>query len=109
MYVKGEDHCLCPQGKVVPFTKVIGDYRTGTKKKEYRARKHVCVDCPVRARCLGKSAQEKKFGVTYYRGEYERNNKWVNSPLGRYMKAKKQSTVEPVPGTLKTYPFSYRG
>ena len=103
IYSEGEDYYLCPQGKKIPFTKVFNDYRRGTKKKEYRARKHVCTDCPIRSSCLGKRAQEKKFSVTYYRDEYERNNKRVNSPQGRYMKGKRQSTVEPVFGTLTQF------
>ena len=102
-YNKKQDFYLCPQGKIIPFTKVFNDYRTGTKKKEYRARKAVCVGCPLRTSCLGKSAQEKKFSVTYYREEYERNIKRVHSPQGRYMKGKRQSTVEPVFGTLTQF------
>ncbi|WP_282057301.1 transposase, partial [Maribacter luteus] len=43
------------------------------------------------------------FSVTYYRAEYERNIKRVNSPQGRYMKGKRQSTVEPVFGTLTQF------
>jgi len=103
IYNETADHYVCPQGKVIPFTKVFNDYRTGTKKKEYRARKHVCIDCPIRGQCLGKSAQEKKFSVTYYRAEYERNIARVNSKQGRYMKGKRQSTVEPVFGTLTQF------
>jgi len=102
-YNKDADHYVCPKGKVIPFTKEFNDYRTGTRKKEYRARKHVCVDCPIRSSCLGKSAQEKKFSVTYYRAEYQRNIERVNSPQGRYMKGKRQSTVEPVFGTLTQF------
>ena len=41
--------------------------------------------------------------MTYYRAEYERNNKRVNSPQGSYMKAKRQNTVEPVLGTLTQF------
>jgi transposase len=103
IYNEIADHYVCPQGKVIPFTKEFLDYRTKTKKKEYRARKHVCIDCPIRSSCLGKSAQEKKFSVTYYRAEYQRNNKRVDSPQGRYMKGKRQSTVEPVFGTLTQF------
>ena len=103
VYNGEHDHYVCPQGKVIPFTKVFNDYRTGTKKKEYRARKYVCKGCPIRERCLGKSAQEKKFSVTYYREEYERNIQRVESPQGRYMKGKRQSTVEPVFGTLTQF------
>lgn len=77
--------------------------KNNTKKKEYRALKHVCIDCPIGSQCLGKSAQEKKFTVTFYREEYQRNNARVNSPLGSYMKGKRQSTVEPVFGTLTQF------
>lgn len=102
-YNETEDHYVCPQGKIIPFKKVFYETRNHTKKKEYRASKKVCIDCPVRRECLGKSAQEKKFTVTYYRSEYERNIARVNSPQGRYMKAKRQSTVEPVFGTLTQF------
>ncbi|RPD96560.1 hypothetical protein EGM88_09335 [Aureibaculum marinum] len=57
----------------------------------------------MKRQCLGKTAQEKKFSVTYYREEYERNNQRVNSKRGRYMKSKRQSTVEPVFGTLTQF------
>ena len=63
----------------------------------------MCLDCPIRTSCLGKSAQEKKFTVTYYRLEYERNIARVESNQGRYMKGKRQSTVEPVFGTLTQF------
>lgn len=102
-YNEAKDHYVCSQGKVVPFKKVFYETKNHTKKKEYRASKKVCIDCPVRSQCLGKSAQEKKFTVTYYRAEYERNIARVNSPQGRYMKAKRQSTVEPVFGTLTQF------
>ena len=63
----------------------------------------ICKQCSLRSSCLGKSAQEKKFTVTFYREEYERNNKRVHSERDRYMKSKRQSTVEPVFGTLTQY------
>lgn len=103
LYDKEEDHYVCPQGKVIPFKKVFPDYRTQTKKKAYRSSAKLCKGCPIALQCLGKSAKEKKFSVTYYREEYERNNKRVNSKRGRYMKAKRQSTVEPVFGTLTQF------
>lgn len=103
VYNEAVDHYLCPQGKIIPLKKVFIEKKNQTKKKEYRASKYVCIDCPIARQCLGKSAQEKKFTVTYYRPEYERNNARVNSNQGRYMKSKRQSTVEPVFGTLKEY------
>ena len=51
---------------------------------------------------MGK-AKEKTFSVTYYREAYERNIARVESKRGRDMKAKRQSTVEPVFGTLTQF------
>jgi len=102
-YNEDQDNYTCPQGNIIPFKKVFRDYKTGTKKKEYRVSSKICKQCPIKVQCLGKSAQEKKFSVTYYREEYQRNNKRVNSKRGRYMKSKRHSTVEPVFGTLTQF------
>ncbi|WP_218915846.1 IS1182 family transposase, partial [Nitrosococcus oceani] len=101
-YVREHDHYLCPQGKVIPFKNVFLDHRTKTKKKAYRASSKLCTGCPLKARCLGK-AKEKSFSVTYFRDEYERNIARVESTQGRYMKGKRQGTVEPVFGTLTQF------
>ena len=103
IYQKYRDSYLCPKGKEIPYKKTFYETRRGTKKKEYRASKKVCIDCPMRTTCLGKSAQEKKFTITYYRDEYERNNKRVTSSRGQYMKRKRMSTVEPVFGILTQF------
>ncbi|TYB74034.1 transposase [Bizionia myxarmorum] len=78
-------------------------YGSGTLKKEYRGTAHQCKDCSIKLRCLGKTAKEKKFSVTYYKAEYERNIKRVNSTQGSYKKGKRQSMVEPVFGTLTQF------
>ena len=39
----------------------------------------------------------------YFKAEYERNIARVESNRGRYMKGKRQSTVEPVFGTLTQF------
>ncbi|WP_236642070.1 transposase, partial [Dokdonia sinensis] len=87
----------------IPFKKVFNDYRTGTKKKEYRISSRICRGCRFRESCLGKTAKEKKFSVTYYREEYERNAQRLRSAKGRALKSKRQSTVEPVFGTLTQF------
>ncbi len=101
-YNEAEDHYSCPQGEIIPFKKVFLDSRTKTKKKSYRASSKICKGCPLRSTCLGK-VNEKQFSVTYYREEYERNIARVNSKEGRYMKGKRQGTVEPVFGTLTQF------
>lgn len=102
-YVKEQDHYICPAGEIIPFKKVFNDYRTGTKKKEYRISSKICRECRFRESCLGKTAKEKKFSVTYYREQYERNAQRLQSLKGRVMKGKRQSTVEPVFGTLTQF------
>ena len=103
VYNKTQDNYTCPQGEVIPFKKVFYEKNSNTKKKEYRASTKLCKGCPIRLNCLGKTAQEKKFTVTYYREEYQRAIARVESKRGRYMKAKRQSTVEPVIGTLTQF------
>jgi transposase len=103
IYVKEQDYYLCPNNEIVPFKKVFNDYRTGTKKKEYRISSKICSHCPLASSCLGKTAKEKKFSVTYYRDEYERNNERLQTQKGKRMKAKRQATVEPVFGTLTQF------
>ena len=102
-YIASEDHYICPNNAIVPFKKVFLDYRTRTKKKEYRISSLICRDCPLSKSCLGKTAKEKKFSVTYYREEYERNISRLATRKGRAMKSKRQSTVEPVFGTLTQF------
>lgn len=101
-YNKEQDHYVCSQGKIIPFKKVFYEGVNNNKKKEYRASKAICVGCPLRKTCLKKS-QEKRITITYYVEEYERNNTRVRSSKGRYMKKKRQSTVEPVFGTLTQF------
>ncbi|WP_256935345.1 transposase [Olleya sp. HaHaR_3_96] len=98
-----QDHYVCPEGEIIPFKKVFNDYKTGRLKKEYRGSTYQCRDCPIKKSCLGKTAKEKKFSVTYFKAEYERNIARVESNRGRYMKGKRQSTVEPVFGTLTQF------
>ena len=101
-YNKEEDHWECTQGKIIPFVKVFTEGKNKLKKKEYRASKHVCKGCPIRTDCLKKS-QEKRITITYYKDEYERAIARVKSKYGKYMKGKRQSTVEPVFGTLTQF------
>ena len=100
VYIEGGNYWLCPQGKKVTFRKQ--KLEKGTLKDNYFTRRSDCKGCPIKAQCIGKS-HEKRINITAYREEYERNIARVSSPLGRYMKGKRQSTVEPVFGTLTQF------
>lgn len=99
-FCKDKNYWLCPQAKKVTFRKQ--KMVKNSLQNHYLTRRSDCKNCPIKQKCIGKGF-EKKIGITVYRDEYERNNKRVNSKLGRYMKGKRQSTVEPVFGTLTQF------
>ncbi len=99
-YIKDGNYWLCPQGKKVTFRKQ--KLEKGTLKDNYFTRRSDCKGCPIKEACIGKS-HEKRINITAYREEYERNIERIKSPNGRFMKGKRQSTVEPVFGTLKEF------
>ena len=74
----------------------------GTLKKQYATRRADCRDCPLKMNCIGKGT-EKRFSVVYHKPEYERAIARIKSPKGRYMKGRRQATVEPVFGVLTQY------
>ena len=99
-FCKEENYWLCSQGKKVTFRK--RKMVKNSLQDHYLTRRSDCKNCPIKQKCIGKGF-EKKIGITVYVDEYERNNKRVASKLGRYMKGKRQSTVEPVFGTLTQF------
>ena len=100
-YHKEGDRWQCPEGKWLTFrgTKINNK---GRKENHYAASRADCRGCPIATSCKGKS-QEKRIRITYYTKEYERAIARVESKRGRFMKSKRQSTVEPVFGTLTQY------
>ncbi len=100
IYCKDENYWLCPEGKKVTFRKE--KMVKNSLQNHYLTKRSDCKNCPIKQKCIGKGF-EKKIGITVYVDEYERNNKRVASKLGCYMKGKRQSTVEPVFGTLTQF------
>ena len=98
-HIQAGNYWLCPEGKKVTFRKQ--KLEKGTLKDQYFTKRSDCKSCPIKQQCIGKS-HEKRINITAYRNEYQRNIARVNSPQGRY-KAKRQSTVEPVFGTLTQF------
>ena len=99
-YHKDGDYWECPEGKKVTFRKI--GYNKGNKQKHYFTKRSDCRDCPIKFACLGKS-REKRIAITYYKEEYERAILRSKTKLGKKMKSLRQSTVEPVFGTLMEF------
>ena len=99
-FVRDQNYWVCPQGKRVQFKKQ--KYSNDSLQNHYYTRRSDCKNCPLKVSCIGKSF-EKKITITAYLDEYHRNNQRVNSTLGKRMKGKRQSTVEPAWGTLTQF------
>ncbi|MDE5419573.1 transposase [Labilibaculum sp. DW002] len=100
IFFKEENYWLCPQGIKVTFRK--RRMVKNSLQDHYLTKRSDCKNCPIKQKCIGKGF-EKKIGITVYKEHYERNNKRVRSKIGRRMKGKRQSTVEPIFGTLTQF------
>jgi len=102
-YKKEGDYWLCRNNKKVTFRKITTEPgRNDNKKKLYLTRPSDCKGCPFKKQCAGK-APEKRITITIYNEEYQRAIARLKTPKGRYMKKKRQSTVEPVFGSLTSF------
>jgi transposase len=96
-YHKEGDYYTCPQNKKVEFKKIKSN--NGHLAKEYRTSRIDCGPCPFRTSCIGKSP-EKKIVDTLDKPHYDKMHERLKGSYARKMKKLRQSTVEPVLGTL---------
>jgi hypothetical protein len=96
-YEPEQDRWRCSQGKYATFRKL--KYQKNHPEKHYLTRRSDCKGCPLAAGCIGKS-HEKRIRITVYKEYYDRALVRARSRKGRYYKTVRQSTVEPVFGTL---------
>lgn len=101
VYHKEGDYYTCSQGNVLSYKNTYAD-RDGYLKKEYRSERKDCKQCPLREKCLGKG-REKKINDTVDKPYYDVMHVRMRTGKGRRMKKVRQSTVEPVIGTLVNY------
>jgi hypothetical protein len=100
VYEPEQDRWRCRNGKYVTFRKIR--YQKDHPEKHYLTTSLDCKGCPFAKKCLGKS-KEKRIRITLYKQEYDRAKERAESIKGRIMKKLRQSTVEPVFGTLINY------
>jgi len=96
------DYYICPQGAVLTYKNTYSD-RDGYLKKEYRSDVKDCKQCPLREQCLGTHSRQKKVTDTVDKPLYDRMHARMQTSKGQRMKKIRQSTVEPVIGTLVNY------
>jgi len=97
-YHKQGDYYRCPENKKLEFKKIKDN--NGYPMKEYRSSRKDCGPCPLRQTCIGKAAFEKRIRETLDKPYYDKMHERLKSSYARKMKKLRQSTVEPVLGTL---------
>ena len=98
-YDKENDLYYCPQGKKLSFCRFRKHHGT---VKIYLSKRSDCKNCPMRVSCLGK-AQFKSITDTLAKPLFDQMHQRVNTPEGKDMLRLRQSTAEPVIGTLIEY------
>ena len=97
-YNSENDRYTCSQGAHINYKKTHTDAK-GNVKKQYRASSLNCKKCPLRSTCIGKSF-EKTIEDTIDKAYYDRMHERMQSNKAKIMRKVRQSTVEPVLGTL---------
>jgi hypothetical protein len=100
-YDQEKDQFTCAAGKVLPF-KTYDSNADGGLLKIYRADYQDCKNCPLKSSCVPRS-KCRQITRTAYDPEYRRALERQQSRKGKRMRRIRQSTVEPVFGSLIHY------
>ena len=92
------DQFTCPAGKTLPF-KTYDTTADGGLLKLYRAPYQDCKRCPLKATCVPRG-RCRQIARTAYDPHYRRALHRQQSWQGQRMRLRRQSTVEPVFGSL---------
>src|SRR5215218_7619523 len=98
-YYPGGDYYKCKRGVKLPFKRIKDSHDGASQMREYRSSSLDCRNCPLRSKCIGKS-NFKKIEDTVDKPLYDEMHKRLGTCKARRMKKLRQSTVEPVLGTL---------
>jgi len=90
---------ICTRGIMLPYKKTYQDTK-GYYKKQYRSSAKDCGKCPLRTTCIGGRADYKKIEDTVDKHLYDAMHQKMQTGYAKKMKRLRQSTVEPVLGTL---------
>jgi transposase len=100
-YDPDNDRYICTQGAHINYYKI--QFREECTKKVYRTSSPtICYACPLKATCLGQNSQ-KYIEDTVDKPLYDRMHERMQTTKAEIMGKIRQSTVEPVLGTLINY------
>jgi len=100
-YINEGDYYSCPNGKKLTYR---GVYKDGEFfNKHYRANKKDCNTCPLKAKCTVYKGRRALIKETIDRPCYVTMHHRMQGKRAKRLMKKRQSTVEPVIGTLVNY------
>jgi len=100
LFDEAHDRYTCvAKGVHLPYKKTYQD-KKGYYKKQYRSSAKDCGHCPLRTSCIGGRADYKKLEETIDKPLYDQMHQRLQTPYAKRMKKRRQSTVEPVLGSL---------
>jgi transposase len=97
-YDQQNDCYVCSRGAQLKYIRTYIS-TDGHNKKEYRSSSKDCSQCPLRIKCIGKS-QIKRITETVDKPLYDQMHERMQTNKARRMMKLRQSTAEPVLGTL---------
>lgn len=100
-YDPQKDEYTCSQGAPLTFRRMAPG-RAGRYKKSYSSYKKDCLNCPIRSTCIGNNVV-KKLTVTQDKYLFDQMHDRMQTIKGKRMMQLRQSTVEPVLGTLVNF------
>ncbi len=100
-YHEQGDYYVCPNGKRLNFK---GIFKAGNYyNRNYFAIKKECNACPLKGECQAFGKKYTRISVTVDKPYYERMYLRMQSKKAKILMKKRQSTVEPVIGTLVNF------
>lgn len=99
-YDQQNDEYVCQQGKKLVYKKDV--VARGRCRKVYYSSGKDCSNCPLRSQCIGKG-YIKKITITLDKPLFDQMHGRMETHKGKRMMKLRQSTVEPVLGTLINY------
>jgi IS5 family transposase len=100
-YQEQGDYYVCPNSKRLDFK---GIFKAGNYyNRNYSAKRKECKDCPMKGECQAYGKKYTRITVTVDKPYYDRMYLRMQSKKAKILMKKRQSTVEPVIGTLVNY------
>lgn len=102
LYHKEDDFYTCPNNEKLVF-KGIFETSPGAFNKKYKVSKKICNVCPLKSQCSILYKNGAVISDTVDKEYYNKMHQRMQTNKAAYLMKKRQSTVEPVIGTLVNY------